>query len=433
MLMIRSDQTPESGAPLDPKVIAELDQLDAALRGEAVTDEALAQLVRDVQAQAPEMPTALRTQLNEDVAAGFPRFGKAGADRAERRPTATKAPRVGWRVFGGMAAVATVCCVMVVGLATMDGDDSYTTSSESLPELAAARPSGPSDSASPQSADPAAPDLERSSRDGSTGSGSSGAAAPSELDQASGALDSATTQKLKPSTATPASGRRRVEQSVEMSVRVKSGGLDEAAGKVGDITRRAGGFVADSEVSMRTRGAGSATFTLQVASSKLDAAIGSLSDLGTVTRQDQQSVDITSSFDTANQRLGDAKAVRKALLRSLDKADSAGAIAALRTRIADNRKTIAGLESEILQLDRRTNLTTIGLSLNAPSGDAPSGDDDGRWTIGDALGDAGSVLGTVGGVLIVAIAVLLPFALIGGLGWSVYLVRRKRARDGALD
>jgi hypothetical protein len=453
--MNRSSKTTNgSDAPLDPKVIAELDQLDAALRGEAITDESLAQLVRDVQAQAPEMPTALRTQLGGDVAAGFPRFGKAGAARAERRSTMTKAPKRRRLLVGGGLATAACSLILVVGFATSNSDKSLSLGDDAAPfastagsapsagDSATSSGSGATDESAPQGLADSSTKREAVTPQARESGASAGAPAPAEIDQLKAAVEDAggtaargTSSKAagKPSTSTPASGRRRVEQAVEMVVRVKSGKLDEAAGKVGDITRRAGGFVADSQVSMRTRGAGSATFTLQVASSKLDGAIGSLSDLVTVTSQDQQSTDITSSFDTANQRLGDAKAVRKALLRSLDKADSAGEIASLRARIADNRKTIAGLESEILKLNQRTNLTTIALSLNAPSGDAPSADDDGKWTIGDAVDDAGSALGAIGGALIVVGAVLLPFGLLGGIGWSLHLLRRKRARESALD
>lgn len=443
-------------APLDPKVAAELAALDAALRGDAIDDDALAALVRDVQAQAPAMPTELREQLRDDVAAGFPRRGasakarKAGAGAGAAAPTQTRRPRRSF-AFGSGIAVAAVCVVFVAGAALQQGgsddmtsavpqsasDTAASRSYSAAGESSAAEPSGVADADSTAAGVPSRPpgalnkSLQSAPSD-SVAQSSGGALAPF----ASEADDAVATAKLKPAqgkTSTPASGKRRVEQAVDLTVRVKSGKLDEAAGKVGDITRGAGGYVADSQVSVGTRGAGSASFTLQVASSKLDQAIDRLSDLGTVTSQNQSSTDITSSFDSANQRLGDAKAVRKALLRSLAKADGAGEIASLRSRIADNRTTISGLESEILKLERRTNLTTIDLSLTARSGDAPAGDDDGQWSIGDAAGDAVGILGTVSGVLLVGAAALLPFALIGFIAWALYRVRRKRQRDAVLD
>ncbi len=452
--MNRSTHTDLSDPPLDPKVAAELDALDAALRGDAIDDDALAALVRDVKAQAPVMPSELRVQLRDDVAAGFPRGGAAGAFQKVLGGKAT-APGARKRrsfAFGGGMAVTAVLAVFVVGVAltqdsnkslTLSGDDAEV-SNLSAPGPLPASVSEESETSTTSTGGATGSTVERTRGDGMPNSASASDAAPGAKDAASAALaagaTAATDTVAPPSsadfesrTSTPASGKRRVEQAVDLLVRVKSGKLDEAAGKVNDITRGAGGFVADSRVSVGTRGAGSATFTLQVASSKLDQAIDRLSDLGTVTSQNQSTVDITSSFDSANQRLSDAKAVRKALLRSLAKADSAGEIASLRARIADNRGTIAGLESDLLKLNKRTNLTTISLSLTAPSGDAPDSEDDGQWSIGDAAGDALKILGAVSGVLLVGAAALLPFAILIAIGWVIYRVRRKRQRDAALD
>ncbi len=60
---------------LTPEQQADLAALDAALRGDSVDDAALATLVREVRAAAPVMAPDARQELNERVAAGFPRRG----------------------------------------------------------------------------------------------------------------------------------------------------------------------------------------------------------------------------------------------------------------------------------------------------------------------------------------------------------------------
>ena len=412
--------------PLDPAIQAELDQLDAALRGEPIEDDVLAALVREVQATTPEMPAGLRKQLRHDVAEGFGRGGVRrklglGGKRREAGPAGGKR-RTGSLIYGGGLA-ATVLVMVGIGFAL--------SMSESTTSYDASEVTTMSDSAAPPEESAAAGGASSEStllsRDRFS-EGSATSAAPGSTDSARSA------PKPEPSAnATPATGQRRVEQSVDLTVAVKSGKLPEATGKVEDIVRLGRGYVANSEVSTGTAGAGTATYTLKVASSELDRTLKRLGDLGTVTSQQQQSRDITSSFDSAQQRLDDNKQVRAALLRSLAKAETDGQIASLNRRLADNRRSRESLEAQLAKLRSRTNLTTVALSLRAPAGDEPAADDDGSWSLGDAASDALGALSAVTGVLLVGAAVLLPFALIALAAWAVYRVRRKRSRESALD
>lgn len=448
---------------LDPAIQAELDQLDAALRGQPIVDETLAALVRDVQATAPVMPSELRERLRDDVAEGFGRrrFGRprgAGASAAGR----TRGRSGGRLLSGGLAATFVVIALMGVGTAALVTQSEDQLDSMSVSETASGPISGgslPSEDMAARAPEPmsAAP---RSSESSGGGSASSAASGPTSTaaggDSAPGGGSSPNIEKLTPKQrelvdrtlaaqakarsaitsggATPPTGTRRVEQSVEMRVRVKNGEIDEASQKVESIVRQGGGYVADSRVSMGTRGSGNALFSLKVASSKLDATMQRLADLGTVTRQQQASRDITSSFDSVQRRLSDNAEVRRALSKALAKAETAGQIASLKSRLADNRRTRESLERQLAQLRTRTDLTDIALTLRAPSSEsAASEDDDGSWSIGDAVSDAGTALGTVTGVLLVGGAILLPFALLGAAGWAVYRMRRKRRREAALD
>jgi hypothetical protein len=74
-------------------------------------------------------------------------------------------------------------------------------------------------------------------------------------------------------------------------------------------------------------------------------------------------------------------------------------------------------------------VTVIG---RGDSGVGPA-DDGGRWTPGDALRDAAHVLGTVAGVLIVGLAILVPLGLLAGLATLGARAQRRRRREAALD
>jgi hypothetical protein len=441
--MIRSKHSDPSGdAPLDPAVQAELDALDAALRGDAIEDDTLAALVRDVQAQAPVLPTELRERLRDDVAAGFPRGRRRAAATAAGGRSAQKRRR--FTLIGSGALATGIAGVFALIVFTGGGTSPQMATESSgsghqdlaqIDQLSNSFDSAGGDAGTTTSAASAAPKSEDLS---GTGPVSPDAAVrPLPEDGGRGAVvkgSSSTTSSSTSKSLTPATSPRKVERTVDMEVRVKSGKLDEASGKVGDIVRDAGGYVGNSDVSIGTRGAGSATFTLRVASAKLDDAIARLSKLGTVTSQNQRSTDITSSFDSAQSRLDDANKVRRALLRALSKATTSGEIASLRARIADNRATRANLDRQLAALSRRADLTTVSLTLTAPSsGAAAIADDDGQWSIGDAAGDTVRILGTVTGVLLVAAGAALPFAILALIGLAIYRVRRRVGREAALD
>jgi hypothetical protein len=66
---------------------------------------------------------------------------------------------------------------------------------------------------------------------------------------------------------------------------------------------------------------------------------------------------------------------------------------------------------------------------NGGSGDGGAG----SWGIGDGLDDGLRILAWVCGALIVALAVALPFLVIGGFGAGAARALRRRRREQALD
>ncbi len=409
---------------LTPAQLAELDALDAALAGDDIADPALAALVRDVRAAAPELRPEATQQLNERVAARFAMPGAAGGPSRGRR---LLAGYPGQRA--GLAATVLIAAAIGLGggTALLSGGDDVATVSDALVEpsqVPAPATSAPTDQGD-SFAYPAA-------AAGSAASESAQARSGSAKETTERLMPSARSQDATPGASPDRTTNRAVERAVDLAVRVKSGELPSAAADVARITRAANGYVATSQLSLGRVGAGTAALELRVDAARLDRAIDQLSGLGTVTSQNETSRDITSALDGATARLEDANRERRALLAALAKADSAGQIASLRARIAENRRLRARLDADLQRVQRRADLTTIQLTLTAPSKGDPAADD-GDWTLSDAASDAWSALRAILGGLLVAAAVSAPFALLSAAGWLIARRRRRAARERALD
>lgn len=393
---------------LDPAVAAELDALERALNGEAGADPVLADLVREVRADAPAFDGPARAALDARVDAGFPR---SGSDRspgilARLRPSG---PLL--RPALSLAAVAVLGLAVATAALTGRGagDDG------------AAIPSSVAQDSTESIAPPA--------------SGAAGAAAPQDSSSAREAAPGVAVAPAPPTGSVGSlAGRRRVERSAELSLTTKPDDVQGVANGVIRTVQSLGGVVASSRIATAPDG-GEAFFELQLPTSKLDAAIGQLSKLASVAGLTQDSQDITGSFVSAADRLQDARDERAALLKALSRAQTDRQVASLRARIADSRTRIAAAQAELQRLRNRTDRATVQLTITGdPSAAEGQTDEDegGAWTPGDALGDAGRVLEIAAGVALVAGAVLVPLGLLALPALALARTTRRRARERAL-
>ena len=59
--------------------------------------------------------------------------------------------------------------------------------------------------------------------------------------------------------------------------------------------------------------------------------------------------------------------------------------------------------------------------------------DEGDWSLGDALDDAGRVIEVIGGIALVSLAVIVPLALVAAIAWLIAARARRHQRDRALE
>jgi hypothetical protein len=398
-MRLREDDT------LDPRVERELAAVEAALAGEAVDPDLadladLAAALREMRAKPAEEFAA---ELDERAAAGFP---------GERRLPGTglwerfRAAPLSRRLVPAGAAALTAVVVATAVVATSDpgSDDAGTTQTTAL-EDADAEPSAAA------SGQPllAAPD-----------NAGAGGIRAIERDQTTGPF---------------AAGERRrfVERSAELTLGTEPEEVQRVADDVFGVVGRYEGIVLSSSIEEGAEGRAGAEFSLLIPSDRLSDALADLSAIAEVRSREENAQDITAPVVTVGERLRDARAEVEGLLKQLAEADTDEERAAVKAQLAFQRQRVAALRVRKNALERRANFSRV--SLEVVTGEAASfGDEDeGAWTIGDAVDDAGRILGVAAGVTLVGLAVIAPFALLLGLALLGRRIWVRQGRERALE
>ncbi len=340
--------------PLTDEQRQELDALDRALSGEPVDPalRELEELVREVRATAPEMSPGFAARLEEEVRSGFPTSTEPPPLR-ERRAFAGRR----WMLLpaaGSLAAVV-VALVIVLGAGTGQEIGSFSADEKTIP-------------AQTEEAGPAA-DMATDSAGGAAGGAGAGSAGPDRAtapppspppppSARSSAPSVAQAQPAVPSTAavTPAR-KRQVERSAVLALRVPENRFERTTDAVIATVSRFGGIVASSQIGASDFAGGEASFDLRIPTERLDRALAALSGLGHVTERTQSLQDITASFTSAQERLTDARAERRGLLRALGRATTQNQVASIKAQLRTVSSRIAGVKGELSSLRRRADLS----------------------------------------------------------------------------
>jgi hypothetical protein len=402
-------------APCDETWVAELDAaLDGGARGPAAN--AWRELRGDVRSLAPPVSDELMRRLERELAipgaaAIAPAASAPAAARSsvsQRRRLAALRERMSPRRLGRprMAAATALVAVLAV-VAVLAGSGRLAGSAQ------------PGRSASPQA-------VPRSSVAGPLRAAGSapvrsahGAAAG-----AAGDLETSAPVASQPAAAAPG----RVQQlAASVSLAATPAEVQRISDGVARLAVREEGFVEDSHVQVQQHGSSEATLTLRLPSARLAAALAAIGRLAPVSAESQSLQDITSSYDSARQRLGDADAERAALLRALAKATTEAEIDSLRERLAQARGAIARARASLRTVSERASTAEVEVTV---LGDARASSE--GLTLRRGVHDAGRVLTVAAIVLLIAAAVLVPLALALVALVGAYRVWRRYARERAL-
>jgi len=352
----------------------ELEAVDAALAGRPVAPEhaALGELALLLRDERPQPTLRWTEQLDRRVAAGF-----RAPKRRRRLP--------GW--VAPLAATAALLTPVVLAVALLPG--------------------GSDDS-------------------GESASGGAGSVAVPESAQEDSASSGSLSRQAAGDPSSDARDRRDVQRSASLTLAAPGREIDSVASDAGRVAADLGGFVASSSVSSSEGG----RLDLRVPSGRLDTAIQRLSRLGDVRELSRESLDITSQTVSARERLEDALAERRSLLRQLAAATTLNETESIRARLRIVSRQISSARGALGRVRNRARFADVAVTLTTTRGETDPG---GAWTPRDALDDALRVLEVMAGVVLVAAAVLLPLLLAAALAGLARRGLHRRRRERALD
>jgi hypothetical protein len=226
-------------------------------------------------------------------------------------------------------------------------------------------------------------------------------------------------------------GHRDVERSAEIVLGARPEDVGEDSAAVFDAVHAANGIVLRSSTVEGPAGKASADFDLLIPSTRLGDALADLSQIDEVRSRHEATADITAPTVAVAGRLRDSRARIEGLLAQLAGAESEGEREAVGAELRAERRRLAFLRARSARLDRRASFSRVSLRIETGSGaSAPTAR--GSWGIGDALSDAGHILTIAAAVTVVSLAVLAPIALIALIALLTQRAWVRRGRERAL-
>jgi hypothetical protein len=222
---------------------------------------------------------------------------------------------------------------------------------------------------------------------------------------------------------------RLVHKDSTLTLATSPATMQSVANRIVAATERTGGVVQSSNV--KIAGAAShASFTLAVPSGHLNRLIATLSALASVRALNQSTNDITNSYNQEQARLTDNAATRSALLAQLATAATAAQQTSLQKQLNRLEARIAAEHREIDRLANQGHTATLAVGVVAGASAAKHAASAGPFTT--AFNRALHALEAILAIALVALAIVLPFALSAlALWWGVTSVRQ-RARERAM-
>ncbi|HEX4306073.1 MAG TPA: DUF4349 domain-containing protein [Solirubrobacterales bacterium] len=228
---------------------------------------------------------------------------------------------------------------------------------------------------------------------------------------------------------------RDIERSAYVVLGTKPGEVSSAAGRVYEAVHAAHGVVLHSKVQSGSAGATGADFELLIPSGKLDDALAAFSQIAEVRERHDATDDITAPTVGAAEELRDSNASIEGLLKELGQVETEAQRESVEARLREERRHHAAIRAHLDRLGKRASMSevTVRIVTSHGAGVTPPRKDDGSWGVGDALHDAGHILTIAAGVVLIALAVLAPIALIVFLFWAANRVRVRRLRERTLS
>jgi Domain of unknown function (DUF4349) len=363
------------------------------------------QLIADLQALRPPPRPQFAAELDERVAAGFPRRSRLPQLRLSLPSLSAK------RLLIPASGVAVVVIAVVTALSVGGSESSETehgashSASSGLLSKVEALPGHTAPEASGAAAEEAR-----------------GTEFEAELPAVSAGAAGSAALAAKPNR------QRAVERSAEIILAAKPEDVADDAAKVFEAVHANNGIVMRSSTQEGRAGEAGASFELLIPSAKLGDAMAAFSEIDHVRSRHEATADITAPTVSTAELLQESRARIDSLLAQLEAAESEEEREAIEAELRHERRHASRLAAQLTHLHRRADFSRVSLRIETGGERESSGG--GAWGIDDALHDAGHVLTVAAAVTLIALAVLGPIALIAFLAWLTHRawVRRERRR-----
>jgi len=231
---------------------------------------------------------------------------------------------------------------------------------------------------------------------------------------------------------TVGSGTRLQHTDASLQVRVPDvAHLSSATTAATRIATSLGGYAQSVVYRTPQSGGGEATLILRVPAQNVRTAIAKLAALGTLESQQVSVKDLQHDFAVETAQIAELRTTVAALTKALRSRSLPQAQRILLgIRLAAEKRELAQ------RLHARTGTVTSGttasISLVLSTQRAAAAVPHHRGRLGRMLHSAVGFLGLEGTIVLYALIVVAPFALIGALGWGVMRLRRRRDENRLL-
>jgi hypothetical protein len=369
------------------------------------------QLAADLRALRPTPHPEFAAELDKRAAAGFPRrsrLPRLSFDRLRALP-----PKRLLIPAGGLAIVA-IAAVSAVVLMNEGGSSAGENNAGSASAL------GFLNKLDPDSQPDHSPSHSPGATEGAASAGESSSSSTAEAEELIPMSDDL---------GGPVRVRHRaVERSAELVLGATPADVGDDSAAVFEAVHAHDGIVMRSSTREGKAGVAAARFELLIPSAKLGDALAALSQIDEVRSRHEATADITAPTVTTGELLRDSKARIDSLLAQLEATETESEREAVETELAQERRHRARLRAQFQHLQRRADFSRVLVRIETAAAEESSGG--GTWGVGDALDDAGRILAVAAAVIVVALAILGPIALIALLAWLTHRawVRRERRR-----
>jgi len=207
------------------------------------------------------------------------------------------------------------------------------------------------------------------------------------------------------------------------SIEVKQ--LDPAVIKVKQIASQLGGYIANSSMAGGRDQVRSATLELKIPAAKYDQAIGGLGDIGKVESVNTNVEDVGEEYVDISARVSNARRLEERLVNILaTRTGKLQDVLAVERELARVREEIERYEGRMRYLRTRAAMSTLSITVHEPF--PILGQNPGQNPIVAAFKAAWRNFVSFISGIIAASGVLIPLALLLGLGWVGYRRYRKQ-------